>query len=463
VWTYLDASPADRKNMRADVADTDANLIKDTEAYLKNHGSTTDAQAKRMQSFVTLHDAWTTLRDQAFGLADSGDKAGALKLVHGDLAQANEAMATPLDALMEQEATSADAFRKASVAKYHQVVLELLVVVALGLAFAIGFALWQSGRILRLVNVVRDGLAKLARRDLTWTAPELHGQDELSSMARDAGAAMATMRSIVTELRESASALNQNGASLSAVSAQVAAESSTTSQQSSAVALSATAVSASVQNAATATDELSASIREIAVSSSRAADVATTAVAEAGVATQTISKLGDSSAAIGEVVRTINSIAEQTNLLALNATIEAARAGEAGKGFAVVATEVKELAQETARATEDIARRVELIQADTGAAVDVMSRISSVIEGINGFQTTIAAAVEEQTATTAAMAQSIQDAAQGSTDIADTLGSVARSAESASLGVQQAQASAGDLARLATDLERLVGEFVLAD
>ena len=148
-------------------------------------------------------------------------------------------------------------------------------------------------------------------------------------------------------------------------------------------------------------------------------------MAEAARATETVRQLGESSAEIGNVIKLITSIAEQTNLLALNATIEAARAGDAGKGFAVVASEVKDLAQETARATEDIGARVTAIQQDTGGAVEVISRISEVIAQINDFQTTIASAVEEQTATTGEMSRSIAEVANGSSRIAHNISDVA--------------------------------------
>ena len=160
------------------------------------------------------------------------------------------------------------------------------------------------------------------------------------------------------------------------------------------------------------------------------------------------------------MVRTITSIAEQTNLLALNATIEAARAGEAGKGFAVVANEVKELAQETARATEDIVRRVEAIQADTGGAVLAIGRIGEVIGQINDYQLTIASAVEEQTATTNEMSRSVAEAAGGSTEIAANITGVSTAAESTTQALGQTRVAVDELSRMATDLRSQVSRFV---
>jgi methyl-accepting chemotaxis protein len=172
-----------------------------------------------------------------------------------------------------------------------------------------------------------------------------------------------------------------------------------------------------------------------------------------------VAQLGDSSAEISQIVKVITSIAEQTNLLALNATIEAARAGEAGKGFAVVAGEVKELAQETAKATEDIGRRIETIQADTAAAITAIDQISTVIDEINQSQSTIASAVEQQSATTTEISRSIADAANGTGEIARNIASVADAASSASEGVDDTQRAADDLARMAGELRQLVGQF----
>ncbi|WP_239168630.1 methyl-accepting chemotaxis protein, partial [Paractinoplanes deccanensis] len=145
--------------------------------------------------------------------------------------------------------------------------------------------------------------------------------------------------------------------------------------------------------------------------------------------------------------------------LALNATIEAARAGEAGKGFAVVASEVKDLAQETAKATEDIGTRVAAIQADTSGAVEVISRISEVIAQINDFQTTIASAVEEQTATTGEMSRSIAEVANGSSRIAGNIADVSAASATSVQGVEQTRQAAEEVAHTADELRQLVGTF----
>jgi methyl-accepting chemotaxis protein len=204
---------------------------------------------------------------------------------------------------------------------------------------------------------------------------------------------------------------------------------------------------------------MGASIREISTSANEGAKVAGQAVSVAESAAETMGRLGESSVEIGTVIRTITSIAEQTNLLALNATIEAARAGEAGKGFAVVAGEVKDLAQETAKATEDIARRVEAIQADGQRAVEAISEITRIIASINDYQVTIASAVEEQTATTSEMNRNISEAAQGSADIAGSIGGVAQATQTTAEGTAESRQAAGDLASVATELRDLVSRF----
>jgi methyl-accepting chemotaxis protein len=204
---------------------------------------------------------------------------------------------------------------------------------------------------------------------------------------------------------------------------------------------------------------MSASIKEISKNAADAARVATSAVHIAENTNNTITKLGESSQEIGNVVKLITSIAQQTNLLALNATIEAARAGEAGKGFAVVANEVKELAKETTKATEDISQKIAAIQSDTQGAVSAIKQISDVINQINDISNTIASAVEEQTATTNEMGRNITEAAKGSTEIAQNITGVAQAAQSTSGGACQTQSASSELSKMAADLQTLVSRF----
>ena len=246
---------------------------------------------------------------------------------------------------------------------------------------------------------------------------------------------------------------------LTATSQQMSANAEETSAQANVVSASAEQVNKNLQTVATGSEEMSASIKEIAKNAHESAKVATAAVKVAEDTNQIVSKLGDSSTEIGQVIKVITSIAQQTNLLALNATIEAARAGEAGKGFAVVANEVKELAKQTAKATEDISRKIEAIQADTKGAVSAIGQISSVIKQVNDISNTIATAVEEQNATTNEMARNVGEAAKGSGEITKNIGGVAEAAKSTSQGANDSLKAAQALAKMSNDLGALVRQL----
>jgi methyl-accepting chemotaxis protein len=221
----------------------------------------------------------------------------------------------------------------------------------------------------------------------------------------------------------------------------------------------ASTVSEHAQSVAAGIEEMRASITEIARNASDATRVALAAVSQADRATTAIEQLSNSSEQIGHVVKVISSIAAQTNLLALNATIEAARAGETGKGFAVVASEVKELARETARATEDIATRIEAIQTTSRSAVAVIQGIGTTVRGISATQGAIATAVEEQTATVAEISRSVSETASGSVEIANDVGEVARAAVEARTTADAAQVSAAALGEVAGRLQAVLSQF----
>ncbi len=266
-------------------------------------------------------------------------------------------------------------------------------------------------------------------------------------------------RSTMEQVGQMSDPLSQAAAELSRVSQEMGSSAEQTASQANMVSAGSEQVSRNIQTVATAADEMGASIREIAKNTADATKVATAAVRSAEETNVTIGKLGQSSAEIGQVIKVITSIAQQTNLLALNATIEAARAGEAGKGFAVVANEVKELAKETAKATEDISRKIEAIQTDTNGAVTAIEQIGSVIGQINDIQNTVASAVEEQSVTTNEITRNLTEAAKGGADITRSIAGVADAARTTTGGAGQTQKSAESLEKLAEELHTLVGHF----
>ena len=267
------------------------------------------------------------------------------------------------------------------------------------------------------------------------------------------------MRQALEKVTGSASMLANAAQGLTTTSQQMASTAEETSAQADSVASAAEQVAANISSVATSSEELEASIREIANNATEAAKVTSEAVMMAESTTVTISTLGESSGEIGDVIKVITSIAAQTNLLALNATIEAARAGEAGKGFAVVANEVKELANQTAQATEDISKKINDIQTNTEGAVDEIGRITSIINKINDIANIIASSVEEQTATTAEMSRSVNEASKGTGSITTNIAGMAQATRDTSTGAVESQKAAVELNEMAEQLKSIVNDF----
>ncbi|MGY1761375.1 methyl-accepting chemotaxis protein [Geodermatophilus sp. SYSU D00779] len=338
------------------------------------------------------------------------------------------------------------------------VLVAVLVVAAAGGALA-----WLVGR--RLTGPLERLRARMAEiadgeGDLTQRMDE-SGRDEVGDLSRAFNRFVEKVSATIRDVGACARTLAASAGTVATVADGLGDRAARSRDQARTAQQAAGDISAGVTSAAAGAEQMGASIAEIARSASEAARVGRSAADLARQTETTVAALGASSAEIGDVVKVIAAVAEQTNLLALNATIEAARAGEAGKGFAVVANEVKELAQEASRASEEITQRVQGIQADTSAAVGSIGRIAEVVRDMNDHQTTIASAVEEQTAVTNELTHSVGAAADGATAFTSTLTAVSEDAERSAADVDSARTAARELDRLTQELTRLLGVFTV--
>lgn len=315
-----------------------------------------------------------------------------------------------------------------------------------------------EGQLREKVDAILEVVSAAAAGDLTVEVP-VSGEDAIGRVGAGLASLLGDLRRRLAMVGETGRGLAEASEELLATSGQMRSGSEETSARAQSASRTSEVLSGQVESVSAAAEELTASIREIAKNSADAARVAVEAARVAETTNGTVAKLGESSAEIGQVIKVITQIAQQTNLLALNATIEAARAGEAGKGFAVVAGEVKELARETATATDEISAKISAIQADTSGAVEAIGKIKEIIDRINELQSAIASAVEEQTATTNEIARNVSGAAQGASDIASTIGGVAEVAELSSTAATSTAQAAGALARMTGELQEMISRF----
>jgi methyl-accepting chemotaxis protein len=413
-------------------------------------------------------------------LVESGET-----LLNGDLTQSAASLAKNIAEVSKGIAAETQGLADKTV-KVTRVALSV-VLIAAGTAILSGLLIaWLLGRIIStpIVRMTRV-MERLANREWSTEVPSLNRKDEIGAMAQavqvfkqngqdnerlqaeaeeNRRKRKEEMQILATSFEEAVGSVVNGLASaateMNALAEQMATAVSETNNRSSAVAAASEQASANIQTVASATEELSSSVQEIARQVQTSTNSTQQAVSEVEKTNVQVEGLATNAEQIGEIVKIIADIANQTNLLALNATIEAARAGEAGKGFAVVASEVKNLATQTAKATEEISNQIQAIQGSTLGAVQAIRNIGQTIGKVNEIATTIASAVEQQGSATTEIARNIQETASGTQQVSANIHGVTEAASKTEHATGQVLHAAGDLSRQSEMLRAEVVKFI---
>jgi len=441
----------------------------DFEAATKNNEQTMNDMEKHIDtpeestSFKELQNSrasFFSLLDRELELRKQGNSKEALSILSSsEMGEKRDNYRKAADGFMAVESRLADESASAQgklISRVITIVIGLsLVAIILGTVSAIFITRGIVHPVTLMLGLVNEiGANNLAVEDL-----DVESRDEIGETVAALNKMKNNLKVIVNSVAENAQQVANASEEFSAVSQQISSNSEETTAQANIVSNATDQVNRNLQTVATGAEEMSSTIADIAKNATESARVSSEAVKTAESTNATISKLGVSSAEIGQVIKVITSIAQQTNLLALNATIEAARAGEAGKGFAVVANEVKELAKQTAKATEDISQKIAAIQEDTKGAIDAIATIGAVINQISDISSTIATAVEEQSATTNEMSRNVTEAAKGSSEITQNIAGVSQAAQGTSSSAHESLKAAQQLAQMSTQLRGLVEQF----
>ncbi len=417
---------------------------------------------------------------------EANARAGALKV---SLAETGKDYESTLDAIVASARGLNKSVKESTRKGVYDALLSIGVIIALGIVVSLLFGIFLARGISRPLGRITAAMQRLAEGDMTIAVENAEQKNEIGDLARalavfkdnaiekvrleeeqvqnesraeeekrQAQFKMAddlesSVKSIVDSVSSSATEMEAAAQSMSSTAEETNAQSAT-------VAAAAQQASANVETVSAAAEELSKSIEEVGRQVTQSTKIAGDAVTEAEKTNVSIKGLAEAAQKIGEVVELITGIAEQTNLLALNATIEAARAGDAGKGFAVVASEVKSLANQTAKATEEISQQIAGIQTATEDSVQAIGGISKIIHELDEISTAIAAAVEEQSAATGEIANGSQQAATGTNDVSSNIEGISRAAGETGTASGQVLTSAQDLAKQSTDLGNEIDKFL---